>query len=495
MLSFPAGLCSLFVLLRRDIPCALLIVVCLGGAATAAEPLNVILFSFDTLRADHLGAYGYDRSTSPHLDAFAKKAVRYEHAYAPAPWTLPSHGAMLSGQHPHALGLVGRKSSIPEDAPMLAEVLARAGYRTVAFVDSGPGGFLGGERGFDRGFAEYHHAPHERGLDYRFDADVTVRHALAWLDGKSARRPFFLFLHTKSIHTMPDLPEGASDPDAPYHKPLPWRTMFLPEKELRFPWREGGVGGGAKLLIRVNDGVAQGERDGDDYRGERQRELIGLYDGGIAYADAAFGRLIAGLESRGLLDSTIIVVTSDHGEAFLEHRFLLHAEVYDDLLHVPLLVWDPKRPSGRSVGQSVALSDVGPTLIERVGLSVPSEMTGRALPSSEGSAAGETEPARPLYHTYRFDGRWGEGSALREGRHKLVRVKLPHWERARTELYDLEADPDEQLPVTGDPERRSRMLARLRAWLESSDNPSVGTSTFEIDDESREELRALGYIE
>lgn len=457
-------------------------------ACGSADLPNVLLVSFDTLRADHLGVYGYPRDTSPHLDAFASEAVRYERAYAPAPWTLPSHAAMLSGLHPYALGIVNLNGAIPGDATMLAEVFGSAGYQTAAFVDSSPRGLLGAQRGFDRGFDVYRHAPHSEAGPYNYDARKTVEAGLAWLEARDQRRPFFLFLHTKSVHTAHNVPPTELDFHAPYHTPRPFRTRFLPDDRTRFRWQEDKIGGGGAYLRLLNQRIAHGQLDPAGFPREQVQELVDLYDGGIRFADAEFGRLLVGLEALGLSASTIVAATADHGEAFLEHRFFLHNEVYDPLLHVPLLIRDPRTPGAAVVSRPVELMDLAGMLLERAGLAPPAAFSRQRLSARDGEEDGK----RAFFHYYRLDGRYGDSFAMREGSWKLVYQKLPHWPGYAVELFDLAADPRELHPVTSQPDRAQQLLARLEAWL--AEQAADSGLEIELDPDTVDQLRSLGYV-
>ncbi len=355
------------------------------AAEVPLAPPNLLLISIDTLRADHLGCYGYHRDTSPRLDALAADAVRFTAAYAPAPWTLPSHASMLTGMHPYEIGIDNQWRTLPEETPVVAELLARAGYLSAAFVDSQEKGFVGAGRGFSRGFELYQHAPHQPG-GQRFDMAATVDAALAWLDERDRDKPFFLFLHTKSVHAAPS-GEACLDPRCfPYDKPDPFRFRYLSPEAASGSWTSPEDGSGQAYLWSLNAKILSGELDPRTYPRERIEVLEALYDAGIYYVDVHLGRLFEALEQRGLDDSTAVVVTSDHGEAFLEHSLLMHQEVYDTLLRVPLIVRlpPPAGPAGgRVVESQVTLADVVPTLLRLARAEVPVGLTGRALPLTE----------------------------------------------------------------------------------------------------------------
>jgi arylsulfatase A-like enzyme len=462
--------------------------VLLACGAPLPEPPNFLVLSIDTLRADHLGSYGYLRRTSPNLDAFAAGALRYANAYAPAPWTLPSHVGILTGRHPYAVGIVDVASSIPAGVSPLAALLSGAGYQTAAFVDSGRGGLLGAARGFARGFDVFRHAPHTNTSDWEYDMASTVDAGLAWLARRDPERRFLLFLHTKSVHTTPADPVLLARTDAPYDKPDPFRTLFVPGHRVRFAWSEGPQLAGVNYLRALNDRIARGEFDRDSFTPERLEELVGLYDGGIYYVDHHFRRLIAGLDELGLGANTVVIVTADHGEAFLEHVFFLHKELYTGLLHVPLILRDPRDPRSGVVERRVSLLDVAPTVLALAGLEIPADLDGRVLPRDDDEPGDE----RPFFSYFEFErDHVYHALSLDEGPWKLVHHKLAAWPEYRTELYDTRADPEQRAPIEGEGERQREMLARLLAWARDRRGSE---DTIEIDAESAEQLRALGYL-
>lgn len=449
-------------------------------------PVNILLLSVDTLRADHLGCYGYPRRTSPVLDRLARESLLYEDCLAPAPWTLPSHVAMLSGRHPIAAGITGAASSIPAKLPMLAEHFAAAGYETVAFVDSKPKGFVGGERDFSRGFSVYQHAPFSRRQAYTFDMRATVDTALDWLGDRDPTRPFFLFLHTKSVLANPGN-RGHRDPRRfPYDKPEPWATCFLDEEGRGYRWVDEKGRKGLEYLRGFNDQIAAGTYSPDDFTGRRLEALGSLYDAGILYLDHHFGRLLEELERRGLDRNTVLLITSDHGESFLEHQFLLHKEVHRQVLHVPLILRLPQARGGHRLNQPVTLTDVAPTLLELAGLEPEPGFHGRPLPA---------DPEAPLAGPRFASFRWGPGSiyegySLEEGRWTLLRHRYGPAGQFRVELYDNAADPGQFIPVNDQPTIAGILLQQLERRL----GQEVRGEEISLDHETREHLRALGYL-
>lgn len=367
---------------------------------------------------------------------------------------------MLTGIHPKRLGIADRDSALPDETVTLAEHLARAGYLAAGFVDTMPGGFVGAGRGFARGFAEYHHLPAEAKSGYRYDMAVTASRAVEWLGRAERAEPFFLFLHTKSVHALPSSGLSPDPRRFPYDKPEPWRSRFLTEEGSRLSWVHPRLGSGIDLLRSLNEGIAAGKLRRDELPAARIQALKDLYDGGISYVDHHFGRVLAALDRAGLADRTVVVVTSDHGESFLEHDLLLHKEVYPATLRVPLIVHLPWRREPRVVSRRAALVDLVPTLLALAGAPVPSGLDGTALRVEGDGPADPASPAFAYYHD--TPGYYYEGYAMRDEAFTLVHHRLGRGAEYRTELYDRRVDPEERSPVRDEPARTREMLSTLR---------------------------------
>jgi arylsulfatase A-like enzyme len=314
----------------------------LGACGGGGErPPNVLLISIDTLRADRLGCQGYERDTTPALDDFGQRhALRFANATAESPWTLPSHVTMLSGLHPLTHGVRTPQLAPGSDVELLAEILARSGWYCFGLTD---GGWLDARWGFDRGFDSFE--AQDR------DVQQLVDEALAFVHHREPRGPWFGFLHTYDVH-------------CPYDPPPPYRGRFTSADAE--PIEVEGRCGNPHFN---RDGVTAGQA----------RFLSDRYDEDVRRVDDALGRLLADLEERGLLDHTIVVVTSDHGEEFGEHGQIGHERtLHREVLAIPLLVAAPglapavvERPAG--------LADVVPTLLDLLGLEPGSELDGRSL--------------------------------------------------------------------------------------------------------------------
>ena len=315
----------------------LLLAMSCGGPPTG----SVILVVVDTLRADHLGLYGYDRPTSPNLDAWAKDGRVFDHAYAPSPWTLPSFASIYTGRWPliHQGGRAGVRapdgsptSLAPvERVPMVAEHLQAAGVLTMATVTNG---FLDPAYGMARGFDVYDVDTDYSLGGYRPAADM-VRRALELVDDADGQ-PFFLVVHLM-------------DPHQNYDAPPPFRGTWT-----------GDIASDLTLPIRNYNGRSRLE----DLLPEDREFVIAAYDEEIAYVDAQLGVLRNGLADRGVLETSLVIFTADHGEELFEHGGYEHGHaLWQELLHVPLVVWGPGIEPGREP-TPVSLVDIAPTVLD-----------------------------------------------------------------------------------------------------------------------------------
>ncbi len=432
----------------------------------SAKRPPIIVISLDTLRADHVGAYGYERDTTPHLDRFADDAVLFENAFTAGGGTLPAHMTLLTGLPPDLHGVTAQSGTVLEARRVtLAEALRKAGYRTAGFTGAG---YVRARWGFNQGFDAFDDAG--RGFEQ------ILPKALAWLDAQDARPPF-LFLHTLDIHSDWD--------QLPYDAPAPYRDRFVASSY------SGSFTGcrkelcASKLLAGLNQESRKGDVDLKTYfTPEEIRYITDLYDGGVAYTDARFGQLIAALRERGLYDDAIIAIVSDHGEEFLDHGMMLHEQVYDEIVRVPVLV---KLPTGQSGGSRVtglvAMMDVMPTILEASNTPSPPGMVGESLiPLIDRRRAG-----RPLVHIY------GIPEKLRTPKWSLI-----HPADGQNELYDLKRDPGETKNIAA---TRGEVVQTLTKRLESiklaqslaGTKPSKKTAV-ELTPEVVEQLKALGYL-
>ena len=396
-----------------------------GGADPAARP-NVLLLSVDTLRRDHLGCYGHERDTSPHLDALARTGVVFDRAVSPCCWTLPSHASMLTGLYPAYHGLQDDGVMLPEEVPTLAEGLQALGYRTLAVVSH-----VYVSKAFDlqRGFDLFDDSLILGGKTNPVAGQVVERF-LRHL-GREPRQPFFAFVHF-------------FDPHWDYAAPAPFRGRFAN------PRYDGPVDGTYQQMLTYN---ARGKRMS---RADR-RQSKALYDEEIAYVDFEIGRLLGALGERGLLDDTVVVFTADHGEEFEEHGRIGHAKtLFAEQLDVPLIIAGPSGlPPGSRRSDLVSLVDLAPTLLELAG--------GRPMEGAHGSSLLREGSSRVVFaESIRFG---TEIRAVQKDGHKLIHYPGED----RWLFYDLLEDPTEQRPRSEDP-TGGELTAVLREYAERSDS-------------------------
>ena len=318
---------------------------CALACTRAAPPdaRNLILISIDTLRPGMLGPYGYQRPTSPMLNALAARGVLFETAVSPSPWTLPAHASMLTGLYPKRHGMKSHDHALGRDTPTLAELLQGHGFLTAAVVNSHN---LSARYGMNRGFRDHFYVVE---MERRVEPTEVERIALEWLETERSER-FFLFLHYYEVH---------SD----YRALPPYRREFVRP-------RSALADGSTHQLRQFRRGeLSLGEPDA-----ERLRDL---YAAGIRQLDDGIARLFALLRERSALDDTLLVLTSAPGEEFLEHGGVLHGNThFDEVLRVPLILVGPGIPAGLRLTPSVSLIDLVPTLVSLLGLPAPRDVDG-----------------------------------------------------------------------------------------------------------------------
>jgi len=341
------------------------------GRLTSVPPgaKNVLLIIVDTLRADHLSIYGYDRPTDPNLAQIAKQGVVFDNTIAPSSWTLPSHASMLTGLLPHQHHVDGSASNMGFDYPTLAEAFHNQGYRTAAF--SANTFLFNRRRAFGRGFLHFEYDFQSWGSDFaqtyygslieklldhlrlkrdlmgRLSAADINRHALRWIEAD--QKPFFVVINYYDVHD-------------PYLPPEPYIHRYTDVKN------PGG---------RVSDAWSWFEH----LTPAQVQAAMDAYDGAINYVDVELAALISDLKAHHLTDNTLVVITSDHGESFNEHGFMNHGNaLYRELIHVPLILWQPGRvPAGRRVTDPVDLVDLPATLSTMANLRGPQRFPGLVL--------------------------------------------------------------------------------------------------------------------
>jgi arylsulfatase len=410
-----------------------------------------IVISIDTLRADHLGSYGYGKPTSPFLDSLAKRGTLFEEAYAQFPSTLVSHMSMLTGLHPREHGVFPPNAVLSPKVELLPEVFQRHGFRTAGFTE---GGFMSGRFGFRRGFDEFHARDRNRNRPL----EGTFRRGVQFLEGLKKDDRFLLFLHTYAVHAPYDAPDR-------YRKPF-WSGPPPPE----------AIPATGPALTRQN-------ALGEPLPQLTVDWLAALYDAGIRQTDEVIQRFFADLERLGLADDVTVVITSDHGEEFQDHGRFNHTQLYREVLRVPLLVIHPdKREAIRHAG-IVQLVDLAPTLYELARLQPKGKPTGTSL----ARLLGHPSPPRP---GKAFAENLGDERALYKGEREELESLLLFVRRA--ELYDVTEDPAQKRDLSEDRPRLRTLLNELNAF---KPRPVAPSSAAPLDPELEKQLRALGYLQ
>jgi arylsulfatase A-like enzyme len=435
---------------------------------------NVLLIVWDTVRARNLSLYGYDRRTTPNLERLATRGVRFQHAFATSPWTLTSHASLFTGRWPHELS-AGWKQPLDDTHPTLAARLSSFGYDTAGFVANLD--YCGRETGLARGFAHYEDYPlgvwevftRYVGLGRRCDlfslalvldkltggrrvgtrplipyskehaksAEDIDRGFLNWLSWQRTRgRPFFAFLNYNDAHTPYEVPDDS--PRGFGIRPASWRERLVLHQwnsldKMKIPYRD---------VLLAND----------------------LYDDSIAYLDRRLGALLDELERRGVLDDTLVVVTSDHGEHLGDHLLFFHGcSLYRQLVEVPLVVVSPKGvPEGLAVPEPVSLRDLPATVLDLLGLGRGAAFPGRSLARfwNQGGEAPpafepllmETEKPTLLTNQGREPAAKGPMKALIAGGMHYIRSG-----DGSEELYALDSDPEELTNAAGLPDAQEAL--------------------------------------
>jgi arylsulfatase A-like enzyme len=470
-------------------------------AAVAARP-NLIVYLIDTLRADHLGCYGYPRPTSPRIDRFASESILFAQGRAQSSWTKPAVATILTGLFPTAHGAQLRSQRIHENVDTLAERLQAAGYETALFTTNAN---IVARFGFAQGWDTFRYLAHRKGRKHQhFDAEQMNREVFAWLAERARRadaKPFLLVVHTL-------------DPHDPYRPREEFRRRLAPEVDV-----ESACCAGSDALAALVGAAAE----------SRAADARALYDAEIAQNDAAFGDLLDELERRDLAPSTAVLLTSDHGEEFLDHGGWKHGfTLYEEMLRIPFILRLPEGQrsgaEGRSLVTPVDQIDIVPTFLALAGAPAAPDLPGRDVrrllvaerpdradrPVAGGAQDGQTSfawLARPgAESTSTVAGGWKSivfggdrataGWAAKSEAASAAQRTLPD-----RELFRLTSDPDERTnlldPGLPRPLRALWLEGRLAAALARHGGSAPASESeidVEIDAELERSLRALGYF-
>ena len=427
---------------------------CATDETREVPPPHILLISLDALRGDHLSCYGYDRHTTPFLDELAARGVRYSHASVNTHGTPSSHTTMLSSlyQETHRVWAdpasgSRQAPSIPTEVELLQEILGREGWTTAAVTG---GGWMSASYGFSRGFDFF--SDGGRTADQGADLFIeTLGEALATGD------PVFAFFHTYQVHS-------------PYLPPDGYRTLFGEYS--------GSIEATSEALRPLTTSAGNRlERDDFDF-------LVSQYDGEIRFLDDSLRELFGRLSKIGFLDNAVVLITADHGEEFGDHGGLLHrGSLFEELVRVPFIVWGRGVPAGVVDPTLVSTIDIVPTLLAAAG-SVP-------LPIMEGRnvLAAQT-------------GAWPDQRIFAQYRDALYSVRTPRFKLiegagGHRMLFDLERDPRERRNIAAEnPDLTARLAAELAVWRAARPRlDEQASSRTELDPDTEEQLKALGYLD
>jgi len=423
-----------------------------------AEAPNVIVIVVDTLRADHLSSYGYNRDTSPFMDSLAADGVRFENAISPSSWTQPSHASMLTGRYTHETN--AETQPLDDTYPTIGEVMQANGYRTGAF--SANTEFFTRRQGFGRGFLhfedDYQSVPDAflnsslygflfdfyglrkvlkyEGVPTRVLATDINRSVLKWI-GKD-NQPFFVFMNYFDVHD-------------PYTPPKPYRNKYASVPN------PGGL---------INGFM---ERYSPTLTPEQLQSEIDAYDGSISYVDDQIKALFGELESRGLLENMIVILTSDHGESLGEHGLLQHsASLYLDEIHVPLIVWAPGDvPAGKTIEMPVTLTSLPSTILSKIA-SKNDPFQGPSLSVLISSDEVPADWPDPVSELAQMAGAADINPSTHGAMKSVVGDEMQYivHEKFGEELYNWRTDPQEQTNLVDEPSALN-VLDGFRLYLKT----------------------------
>jgi len=443
-------------------------------------PEVILLVMIDTLRADFIGAYGSARGLTPNLDAFAERAAVFENAYGTASWTRPSVASMLTGRYPTSHTAVSKLDTLPEEAVLLTEVL-ESGRSTWSFGIT-TNAIISPNFGFGQGYDRY--GPVEGAERRRYPDDK-----IGLVPGVAVSE--------KTISLLADERRAAAETTFAFVQYIDPHVPYYPNPGfIKEPMPDGEYSGSHHDIQRM---VADGERAWTKTNIARLRHL---YDGEVAYADHAFGELMSGLKQLGLYDGALIVVLSDHGEAFWEHGMQGHGKtLYEEEIRVPLMIKLPgtEFESALRIGQAVSIVDITPTILDTLKLNPVAEVEGRSLLPL---INGESRIGRLAYVFAELQFMEDTSVAMvRHGAMKLIATYLQDQNTTFLELFNLDRDPGEANNLIGDDEyekQRNELLGALSAWESDVQDRALTpnrTELNEMDGTSINELKGLGYIQ
>ncbi len=450
----------------------------------------VILITLDTLRADHLGVYGYGRETSPNIDRFAKDGVLWENAIVQVPLTRPSHFSILSGRYPSSHGLLDNFSATPENVPLLSNILGVNGYETAAFVSAA---VLNSSFNTKLGFQVYSDRIENVVFDNSFllvfslrkievisrikaenSASETNKKVFTWLK-ENEKGPFFMWVHY-------------FDPHTPYSPDPSFRKMFTDsdydiQKYYSYEWEKENYDSVQKK-VHIDEKITH--------------YAVALYDAEIRTLDNELGSLFNQLKELKLYERSLIILTADHGESFDHGYYFDHGDrLYEGLIRVPLIIKFPKEKwQGKTIETQVKSIDIAPTIIEYLSLKHSEKMDGKSMISQ----ASNNDNNLPVETSYAYSQTPYQGFFYYKAK-ELQSIRSNKWKYiydVRTgapELYDINSDPGEQNNFASSrPDILKEFNSELLNFTNSINKDNGRSKTIEIDSTTKDQLKSLGYI-
>lgn len=437
---------------------------------TPGPPRNCLLIVIDTTCAAHCSAWGYERTTTPNLDELAKAGVRFSNAYSQAPSTVPSVWSYMSGQYPIPSSSEGLLM-LEDSTDTVAEVFQRGDFNTFGFSENP---FISESLGFTQGFDNFTSLPPLLDGKYERRNQNATRRLLEKAQvsiENSSDAPWFAYIHLFRPHS-------------PYLAPEPYGSHFMTpqDKSLASPELEHALMSGESTPELNSDIDALSS--GLDY-------VIASYDGNLAYVDGLIGGFIANLDAKAALDNSVVIITSDHGESMMQHGRIGHGiDLYEEFIHVPLVVWAPSIPGFEPgvVDEKVSVLDLFKTLVEIFELESPDQLDGASwLPLLKGQRQDRTTKifAQNLV---------GDKVSVRKGDLKMIaNVDVQTRELVSQEVYDLRTDPAETTNIMTNGKAFDELHDALQKYVSSWPDPPVVESDV-LSEEQTEQLEAVGYL-
>jgi len=466
---------ALFKIRYPSILAAVIFLPCAGILLTAKPQSqdNIILILIDTLRADHVGCYGYDRPVTPRIDALSRSSLLYTHVYAPSSWTKTSVASLMTGVYPYRHNVFyeyGDYSMLPESSTTIAEVLKNSGFRTVG-ISANP--YIIPEYGFSQGFSFFTGNIFWNQNSTRAVTEMSLR----FIKSQRSLKSTFLYIHYLDPH----------DPYASTEPCEPVAPAYVPERKTIRNGLAFEISGEHAIREKLRRGVLPKP---DRLSKEDKEYLISLYDCEIKRVDEGIGRILDTLKETGAMDNTWVIITSDHGEEFLEHGMLRHGyQLFEESVKIPLIIYAPGRaPSASRLDSPVEYMDLFPTILSFLNVSYHGEIDGRILPPFNRSYSEEDSI---ILGMTRF--RQQDKAFLRRGATKIIK----DFKTGHVSIFNLDEDPAECDGTAGLPSHEIRDAEDCLMKMIEQSTTEMPSPEFKAPENPslKQRLRTLGYLE